>query len=587
MLERRVVVETPEQVTFEYTLAGIGSRAVALLIDYAICLLPTLLVLATAMAVSGSIGGLVRRSAGWSFAAFVLVQFAILWGYFVLFEGLGDGQTPGKRYLGLRVVQDGGFAVTLPVAAVRNLARVIDMQPGFLYAVGMASSIVSRSAKRLGDVMAGTIVVQERIVPIHDPGIAAKPARVDPAILSDAEYALLDQWMARRQSLDPARRRLLAEQLAARFEGRGAEAGPGLMSSLSKLHERERSARLHGEAGRGERGAQREKHRIVAHGQPRWHSFAKLLERSQKDGLQRLTETELLAFTAGYRELTTDLARLRTATGVGDSSPVFALSRLVSAAHNVLYRRRSEPVTRAWRYLIDDVPREMRRSARPIALAALLLAFPGVVAFIAIEQEPGRALHVLPAEMIDRAEHGVERARLGAGYVDVSEDFRPVLSSIVIANNVQVSFAAFAFGITAGLGTALVLVTNGIAIGATLGLYASKGILGTIVAFVAPHGVLELSAIAVAGGAGMLIASAILIPGNRTRRQALVLQGRRAIRLIAATTVMLLAAGAIEGLFSPTGWPLEAKLFVSAVTIVPMVLWVTRGIRSAREHAPV
>jgi uncharacterized membrane protein SpoIIM required for sporulation len=91
----------------------------------------------------------------------------------------------------------------------------------------------------------------------------------------------------------------------------------------------------------------------------------------------------------------------------------------------------------------------------------------------------------------------------------------------------------------------------------------------------------ELSAIAIAGGAGLLVASAILIPGAMSRSEALVARGRRAIRLIAATVILLLVAGAIEGLYSPSPWPFEAKLFVSAVTAVALAIWLTRG-RHAR-----
>jgi uncharacterized membrane protein SpoIIM required for sporulation len=152
------------------------------------------------------------------------------------------------------------------------------------------------------------------------------------------------------------------------------------------------------------------------------------------------------------------------------------------------------------------------------------------------------------------------------------------MATAIIRNNIQVTFVAFAAGITAGIGTALALVLNGVSFGGIIGLYQSKGILPLIVAFVAPHGVLELSAICIAGGGGFLIATAILIPGRRTRRRALAENGRRAIKLIAGSTLLLLVAGTIEGLISPIPyWPLEWKLIVSIITALVLYLYLRGG----------
>ena len=131
----------------------------------------------------------------------------------------------------------------------------------------------------------------------------------------------------------------------------------------------------------------------------------------------------------------------------------------------------------------------------PIALGAAFLFGPAAIAWTAVMRNPDVASTFIPTSMLDRAEDGVERAKHQAGYIPDPEVFRPLMASRIIANNVQVTFAVFAFGITAGLGTLLMLVLNGVSLGGVMGLYQSKGILKLIVAFVAPHGVLELSAI--------------------------------------------------------------------------------------------
>jgi uncharacterized membrane protein SpoIIM required for sporulation len=110
------------------------------------------------------------------------------------------------------------------------------------------------------------------------------------------------------------------------------------------------------------------------------------------------------------------------------------------------------------------------------------------------------------------------------------------------------------------------------------GLYGSKGIATLLLAFVAPHGVLELTAICIAGGAGFLLAAALLIPGDRTRRRALVENGRRAIRLVTGAAVLLLIAGTLEGMVSPIPWwPIEWKLSVSALTAIFLYAYIRSG----------
>jgi uncharacterized membrane protein SpoIIM required for sporulation len=183
-----------------------------------------------------------------------------------------------------------------------------------------------------------------------------------------------------------------------------------------------------------------------------------------------------------------------------------------------------------------------------------------VAAFIAIVDVPARAPLILPAEMIARAEDGATRQARGEGYIDVPEVFMPLFSSGIIANNVQVTFVAFAGGIVVGLGTTLILLLNGVMLGGVAGLFQAEGLSVYLWSFVLPHGILELTAICIAGGAGLLLGSAFLVPGRRTRRDALVDRGRDAVMLLGGTVVMLILAGLIEGFISPSALPSAVKL---------------------------
>src|SRR6185369_11277032 len=153
-------------VVVSYTIAGVGSRMLAGLIDLLICIALFVGLMFGLVA----LGGAADETSGptpslaWAFAAVVLMQFALVWGYYLLFEALADGQTPGKKLLRLRAVRDGGYSVGFSAAAVRNLMRIVDMQPVFSYLFGIASVAFTKNGKRLGDIVAGTLVVREGLV---------------------------------------------------------------------------------------------------------------------------------------------------------------------------------------------------------------------------------------------------------------------------------------------------------------------------------------------------------------------------------------------------------------------------------------
>jgi uncharacterized membrane protein SpoIIM required for sporulation len=581
--EQTVDVETPELVVVSYSIGGIGSRVLAALTDLAICLgLMFMLFIAVAVLAPRGLTPVVgAASASWGMAILILAQFALLWGYYVLFEGFMDGQTPGKRIHHLRVVREGGYSVTVGVSAVRNLVRILDMQPAFFYLVGLGSLLVTKHGRRLGDLVAGTLVVREEVRASSTPMARGREPLAAAALqtsLSEDEYVVLSRFVERWSTLEPLRRATLAAQLAQRFAGALPDDGRPAAPRLLELHEREQRARARGVSSRDETGAGRERQALIAASAPRWNAFATRLAMAQSKGLRSLGEAGVRDFVSEYRALAADLARLRTAAGGRALDELFLLGRLVAGAHNLLYRDRGMPARVALHYFFTEVPAEIRRSAAPIALAALLMFGPALVAGVAVVRHPAAAADLLPPSMLRRAESGVQRARGGEGYIDDPQLFRPVMASSIVANNVQISFVAFAGGVTAGLISVVILVANGISFGSVIGLYVSKGIGTLLLAFVAPHGVLELFAICVAGGGGFLIAAALLLPGARTRRAALVENGRRAIRLIAASTAFLLAAGTLEGFVSPIPWwPVEGKLAVSGVTLVLLVAYLRGG----------
>jgi uncharacterized membrane protein SpoIIM required for sporulation/uncharacterized RDD family membrane protein YckC len=577
VLDATVDVETPEQVLVSYTLAGIGTRGAAAVIDILI------LILALGALSLGVVQLMdaIRSRGDWIVTAGIIGNFLLVWGYFVVFETIWDGQTPGKRLLGLRVVRNGGGGIDAGGSAARNLIRFVDFIP-FGYFVGMASMLANKRNQRLGDLVAGTIVVRERLLEqtarrsqsVTPVGAEAVPVLA--AALNDAQFALLDRFVAREAGLDDGARLRLAVALSARLS-QPSSADP--TAALVALHAAELRARRHAGPAPSSVGTQREEWALIADGRPRWDAFAATLKSARQRGLSALSEDEVTAFVEQYRDVATDLARLRTADRGRGSDAVFSLSRLVSAGHNLLYRSPAQGIERIGRFIAYDVPREVRRSWRHVALASALLYLPAIGSAVAIVQNPALAERMLGPGMIERAEEGQKRGNTGADYLpDGDDEAGSVLSAFLMTNNIKVALMAFAGGATAGLLTVFSLVFNGVAaIGAGVGLYITRGIGGQIFGFIAAHGVLELTAICLAGAAGFLIATGILMPGDRTRREALVDYGRRALHLVACVVLFLILAGLIEGNISPTRLPDSAKYATALITAIGIVWYLSRG----------
>lgn len=218
--EDRLTITTPEGVDLRLTLAGVGSRFVSALVDgviqwAAIGALAVLLFGTDAFGAGGSVAD----------AAFAVGFFALFWGYDVAFEVLASGRTPGKRWNGLRVVRVGGQPVGFLTSAIRNLLRIVDWLPSF-YLVGIAAVLATGKNQRIGDVVAGTIVVREHRGAGDALGslawggaFAAAPAAEawDTSAVTPAELAAVRSFLERRYGIDDVARRELATTLETRL----------------------------------------------------------------------------------------------------------------------------------------------------------------------------------------------------------------------------------------------------------------------------------------------------------------------------------------------------------------------------------
>src|SRR5574337_567845 len=491
VLSRRLTVETPEHIELEFELAGLGSRAAAALIDL-------LIVggLESAWGLGFAVLAMRRGTAGaWAAALGLLVAFAIWYGYFSFFEGLRGGQTPGKRRMGIRVVADTGHAASLGAAFLRNLLRIADFLPP-PYVLGAALVLVHPRAKRLGDLVAGTVVVRDQ--PLHAPATApapAGPAALDAPELSDEELRVLGSFVERAPALASEARERLAATLTLRLrkplERLGSDAGDPV-ARLGELHRCE-TGRREGRLGARGAAASGAGARLAARQRERWNEFAVLAERVSRGRLDALRAEEITDFAARYREIAADLARLRTYGA--DPMTLLRVERLVAAGHGALYRSERQGLRAAARLVAREFPAAVVQSWKVVLAACLCFSAPAAVGYTLLRTDPGLAPRVLSDTMLDRAEAGHERIARGEGYVEVAAGVRPLMASAIIANNLRVAFYCFAGGIFLGVGSFVLLAWNGLQLGTTAGHFANRGLLGYLLPFIVGHGVLELFAI--------------------------------------------------------------------------------------------
>jgi uncharacterized RDD family membrane protein YckC len=240
----QLTIETPEQTALDFAVAGIGSRFLALAYDV---LLQTLIAIVVGIAGAlalGGIAGVAPKAGMWGGALLILFYFMLYFGYYAFFEILWNGQTPGKRNVGIRVIKDSGRPLTPAESIGRNLMRIVDWLP-FFYAIGIISAFFTKGNKRLGDLVVGSIVVRESslvdLKPVWQTGSAALGRAPSAGIplganrLSPEDFALIESFLSRRSALDYGVRVRMAEEVLRRIKPKLINPNDASLSTESLL----------------------------------------------------------------------------------------------------------------------------------------------------------------------------------------------------------------------------------------------------------------------------------------------------------------------------------------------------------------
>ena len=313
--------------------------------------------------------------------------------------------------------------------------------------------------------------------------------------------------------------------------------------------------------------------RFIDNKKTAWQRLEQLLTLLDSTSLSKLSREEVRELGRIYRRTASDLAIARAESR--DPRLINYLNSLVIRAHGRIYRADAQGGQRIRNFYAREFPRTFRRTWRYTLLAFLVFMLFSVVGFVGSYNDPdfSELMGVSPAFrelVIETKTH----------WWDDLNSANQVGASAILTHNIQVTIYTFAFGALFGVGTLLYLAFNGANIASVLALTYREGFGNDLVTFMVAHGVIELSCIFMAGGAGLLIGSAMIMPGDLSRGEAIKKNGKEAVRLMMGVATLLIIAGLIEGFISPAPIDPRIKFTIAALTGIGLysyLLLVGRG----------
>jgi uncharacterized membrane protein SpoIIM required for sporulation/uncharacterized RDD family membrane protein YckC len=522
---------TPERVALKLPIAGIGSRAIAWLVDAGLLFgVAVTLYFGLTLAVHDPLDVALGLSSGVRLA-WALGGFGALWGYWTALEVLWHGQTVGKRLVGVRVVRADGSPVTALDSAVRNLMRAVDFLP-VCYPVGLVTMLLDARHRRLGDLVAGTVLVRDEVIDLDRYLRATGDAPGQALGLTELE--LVTGFLARFEALEDAARLRLGGALLARL---------GLEPAADAEEVRRALEAAVGHSGASAIG------RFVAERRPAWLELQALVAlRPRGRSLADLGRLDRL-----YRHASLDLARAQARYPGTDVHR--SLNQLCGRAYAAIYRAPGDALATVRHFFATTFPGAVRQTLPYTAVAGGLIALGTIAGATTVLLQPdGLALLVDPSvrEFIAHRELWTDRAL---------EQHPPTeLAALIFTNNLEVAFGAFALGVTFGLGTVGLALFNGLSLGATAAGCAQAGLLPGLLAFMAAHGPVELSLLSLTAGAGLVIGHALIDPGERSRGAWVRERAGLAAQVVLGCVPFLVVTGVVEAFVSPGSffpWPVK------------------------------
>ncbi|MFS0673297.1 stage II sporulation protein M [Ornithinibacillus sp. 179-J 7C1 HS] len=292
--------------------------------------------------------------------------------------------------------------------------------------------------------------------------------------------------------------------------------------------------------------------------------YITLLSKSRK----HISSATISEFDRLYQKVSQHLSYSQTY--FPDDDVTFYINELVGKSHNLLYKNQVTSGKQIRDFFTKKFVGLLFEQWKFIITAAFLFFIGGLAGFLAIMEDPLHLYSVLPSDV----SQNVDPERLGEGHDAVDSS---LMSAEIMTNNIQVAILAFASGITFGLLTVYLMVYNGLLVGALAGLFWHYDMSYEFWAYIVPHGMIELTAIFIAGGAGLLMGYKLFVPGSYSRAYQLKYHGKRSVQLFLGTVPLFVIAGIIEGFITPASISLEAKYIVAGITVIGMIAYTALG----------
>lgn len=313
--------------------------------------------------------------------------------------------------------------------------------------------------------------------------------------------------------------------------------------------------------------------RFIKENKPLWTELEQLLEQLNKRR-NELQASHLDRFTELYKAVSSHLAAMQTHRPA-DETAIY-LNHLVARAHNVMYKENNKSSTQLSDFFLHQVPSLIRARHLFIGFALLLFVLGGLLGFFSVWKDPFNIHYMMPGSMAE----GIDPGKTAEPRGDLHS---PLISTLIMTNNIRVAILAFLSGITLGFGTVYLMISNGLIVGALAAVFMHSGKSYVFWAYILPHGILELMAIFIAGGAGLYMGYRFLVPGPFPRKHLFLESAKESAQLLIGTVPLFIVAGIIEGYLTPSTLSLEAKYLFAAATLLLLALYYVYGIRKRKQ----
>ena len=545
---------TPEYTSVQWRIAGPTARLCAWLIDLLIRigLLVALITILSMAFISIGFGNV-------GIGAFLLMYFLLDWFYGAVLEWLWHGQTVGKRALGIRVMTREGMAAGFSACVLRNFLRAADWLP-FGYLGGAMVMMFNRDFRRLGDLVAGTVVVYQLTSPVRkrvalpsdisDELVAAIPEPFM-AQLSRETLRAISHYMEVRVRFSAGRRQEIAGHLASAWRQKWALPRIDSDRLLCVVYHKS----FYGSG----RGAVAES--VLKEHSKNWKRLDNLV------GTRKMHPSSIFTYAALHRSACADNA-------IADAYHMplrqqDALERLTARSHLAFHRRLAAPWQRMWRQVTQDVPAQIYNDGCVRIAFVCFFGFFGGAALLAFANPEMAHAYVGEDTVAQMQDMYAEPPR------DREGDEAVLMSGFYISNNVGIAFSSFAYGIFAGLGSLVILVFNGVYLGLIFGIMGATGgaTSSHFFEFVTAHGPFELTGIALAGAAGLRLGIGLVRTQGLTVGASLVRSARRAFPLMMVAGALVAMAAPIEAFISPSSIPISGKQAVGVLCGILLLLY--------------